>query len=159
MLITALSEWKVHPATGRCSCGAAQRKSHYTSQEISDEPQQGNMSTAEPNDGNADNTSVENGEDAILETPDHSKYKILLVEDNEEMLMILKDLFSKTYQVFLARNGQEGLETVRTVAPDLVVSDDDDDYERHRYVQSNQRRPHYLPHSCGSAHRYGLYGT
>ena len=98
-------------------------KSHYTSQEISDEPQQGNMSTTEPNDDNADNTSVENGEDAILETPDHSKYKILLVEDNEEMLMILKDLFSKTYQVFLARNGQEGLETVRTVAPDLVVSD------------------------------------
>ena len=50
-------------------------------------------------------------------------YKVLLVEDNVELLDTLRTLFADTYQVCTATNGQEGLEAVRREMPDLVVSD------------------------------------
>ena len=50
-------------------------------------------------------------------------YKVLLVEDNAELLDTLRTLFADTYQVLTATNGQEGLELVRSEHPDLVVSD------------------------------------
>lgn len=50
-------------------------------------------------------------------------YKILIVEDNEELLQILNTLFAPFYQVLLARNGKEGLQTANEEKPDLVVSD------------------------------------
>lgn len=49
--------------------------------------------------------------------------KILLVEDNEELLLTLKDLFVKTYDVEIAHDGREGLSSVRRFLPDIVVSD------------------------------------
>ena len=37
------------------------------------------------------------------------KLKVLIVEDNEELLQILNTLFAPFYQVILAGNGEEGL--------------------------------------------------
>lgn len=48
---------------------------------------------------------------------------VLLVEDNEELLQVLKDLFSPLYKVICAHNGKEGLEQIYAQKPDLVVSD------------------------------------
>lgn len=50
-------------------------------------------------------------------------YKILLVEDNEELLNLLKEIFSPLYQVVTARNGEEGLQKAMEEKPDLIVSD------------------------------------
>lgn len=50
-------------------------------------------------------------------------FKILIVEDNEDVLQYLKKLFSSDLQVYLARNGQVGWELIATVHPDLVLSD------------------------------------
>ena len=50
-------------------------------------------------------------------------YKILIVEDNEELLQILNTLFTPFYQVILAGNGEEGLRKTIEEKPDLVVSD------------------------------------
>ena len=50
-------------------------------------------------------------------------YKVLIVEDNEELLQILNALFAPFYQVILARNGEEGLRKANEEKPDLVVSD------------------------------------
>lgn len=50
-------------------------------------------------------------------------YKVLIVEDNEELLQILNTLFAPFYQVILARNGEEGLQKAKEENPDLVVSD------------------------------------
>lgn len=50
-------------------------------------------------------------------------YTILLVEDNEELLQVLKELFSPSYNVICAHNGKEGLERIYEEKPDLVVSD------------------------------------
>lgn len=48
---------------------------------------------------------------------------LLIVEDNVELLQILKTLFEQTYRVILATNGEEGLEMLRQEMPDIVISD------------------------------------
>ena len=52
-----------------------------------------------------------------------SKPILLLVEDNEELLEMLNDMFSAFYEVHTARNGREGLAAVEQVQPDIIVSD------------------------------------
>ncbi len=50
--------------------------------------------------------------------------KILLIEDEELIIDLLsRKLSQEGYQVFLARNGREGLEKVVLVKPDLVLLD------------------------------------
>lgn len=49
---------------------------------------------------------------------------ILVIEDERELLHILNDeLTSRGYKVELARNGQEGLDKLQSVEPDLVICD------------------------------------
>lgn len=53
-----------------------------------------------------------------------SQKTILIVEDERELLHILNDeLSSRGYKVELARNGQEGLDKLQSVEPDLVICD------------------------------------
>lgn len=49
--------------------------------------------------------------------------KLLLVEDNNELLHILQQLFEPFYQVYLANNGKEGLSLAYEYKPDLIISD------------------------------------
>ncbi|MBR5432546.1 MAG: response regulator [Bacteroidales bacterium] len=49
--------------------------------------------------------------------------KMVIAEDNPEMLSLLKELFSVQYQVFTASDGAKALELVSTEKPDLVLSD------------------------------------
>ena len=48
---------------------------------------------------------------------------ILLVDDNEELLSMLEDLFLPIYKVYIAHDGREGLEMARQIQPDLIISD------------------------------------
>lgn len=48
---------------------------------------------------------------------------LLLVEDNEELLQVLVELFTPFYQIVCACNGKEGLQQVHQCKPDLIVSD------------------------------------
>lgn len=50
-------------------------------------------------------------------------HTLLLVEDNEELLQVLTELFSPFYRILTARNGKEGLRQVQEHRPDLVISD------------------------------------
>lgn len=49
--------------------------------------------------------------------------KLLVVDDNEDIRNILTDIFSPLYTVETASNGTEGYEKVKTMQPDLVISD------------------------------------
>jgi len=50
--------------------------------------------------------------------------KILVIEDEEIMVsLISRKLSQEGYDVYVARNGVEGLEMMRTVKPDLVLLD------------------------------------
>ena len=50
--------------------------------------------------------------------------KILIVDDEPNIVMSLEYTFKKqNYQVFIARDGLEALELVKTVFPDLIILD------------------------------------
>jgi len=52
------------------------------------------------------------------------KTKLLLIDDNVDMLLIGKRIFGRAdYDFFTARNGQEGLETAKFHKPDIIVLD------------------------------------
>lgn len=51
------------------------------------------------------------------------KPTILLVEDDIEILEMLEQIFSPTYQVHTATNGQEGLDSACQLQPDIILSD------------------------------------
>ena len=69
---------------------------------------------------------TENSHKEDLYTPSinpSSKIKLLIVEDNYEMLLLLKDTFSNYYNVFTAENGKEALSLLQELRPDLIISD------------------------------------
>ena len=50
--------------------------------------------------------------------------KILIIEDEEIMVDLLqRKLSQENYEVFVARDGKEGLEMIRQVKPDLILLD------------------------------------
>ena len=50
-------------------------------------------------------------------------YQVLLVEDNEELLMLMRTMLSGRYRIVTAKNGREALEVVKKEELDLIVSD------------------------------------
>ena len=72
---------------------------------------------------------VETNGKEIVEEPEteeegeKGEYTLLLVEDNAELLLLMKGLFAKTYQVATAENGRIALEYIREHNVDIVVSD------------------------------------
>jgi signal transduction histidine kinase/DNA-binding response OmpR family regulator/ligand-binding sensor domain-containing protein len=59
----------------------------------------------------------------LTPSTDQQKPKLLVVEDNEEILKVLYDLFTPTYHVLLAYNGKVGFEVALAEQPDIIVSD------------------------------------
>ena len=49
--------------------------------------------------------------------------KILVVEDNEELLALMQQVLSKNYHVFTAKNGKQAMNIIMKEKLDLVVSD------------------------------------
>jgi DNA-binding response OmpR family regulator len=62
-------------------------------------------------------------EPAILLPSGKAKEKILLVEDNEELIHFMEDQLTEDYEVFRAANGVEALQIVKNNMPALIVSD------------------------------------
>lgn len=67
-----------------------------------------------------ENLSVE-----LVEAKDEENkaHTVLLVEDNDELLQILKELFEPFYKIICAHDGKEGLSRIYESSPDLVISD------------------------------------
>jgi DNA-binding response OmpR family regulator len=51
------------------------------------------------------------------------KGKLLIVEDNPEVRNYLKDLLKSSYEIFVAKDGEEGVEIAKEMLPDLIISD------------------------------------
>ncbi len=54
---------------------------------------------------------------------DKTKSKILIVEDNRELVELLNRLFSSVYEVHTAFDGEEGLEKAKEIQPNIILSD------------------------------------
>jgi signal transduction histidine kinase/DNA-binding response OmpR family regulator len=63
--------------------------------------------------------------DAFVSSPliDKEKAKILLIEDNQDILNYLISILANDYDVETAKNGQLGIEKVQTWSPQLVLCD------------------------------------
>lgn len=57
--------------------------------------------------------------------PIHKTFEktLLIVEDNYELQISLRDVFDSLYNVLLAENGEEGYEMTKKHRPDLIISD------------------------------------
>lgn len=72
------------------------------------------------------------------------KWKVLVVDDEPSILMPLEFLMRKSgYQVYIARNGTEAIESVDRELPQIIVLDimmpDVDGYEVCRYIRSHEK--------------------
>lgn len=80
------------------------------------------------------------------ESPDDDVYRILLVEDNVELLMLMQTLLSSRYHVTTAHNGKEALGLVEQQALDLIISDvmmpEMDGNELTRCIKENPNTSH-----------------
>ncbi|MGC9344555.1 MAG: hybrid sensor histidine kinase/response regulator transcription factor, partial [Bacteroidales bacterium] len=62
-------------------------------------------------------------EQEIKQEDEEKKLKILLVEDNEDLRGFLRNVLSRVYSCYEAGNGVEGLEVIKDITPDIVISD------------------------------------
>lgn len=62
-------------------------------------------------------------EDGMPEVQGGDKQKVLIVEDNKELRRFLSLELQPYYQVYLAKDGLEGMEKASSVLPDLIISD------------------------------------
>lgn len=67
--------------------------------------------------------SEELPDEPVVPLDENGTVRILIVEDNEELLQILSDLLSPYYRVSIALNGKDGLEKAMEEQPDLILSD------------------------------------
>ena len=94
-----------------------------------------------------ESTDVEEEKTKVQENiKEEDKPIILLVDDNEELLSMLEDLFLPIYKVYIAHDGREGLEMARQIQPDLIISDvmmpEMDGLEFCRALKSNLETSH-----------------
>ena len=66
---------------------------------------------------------AEDASAAAEKGPDFSGKKLLVVEDNEELLALMLQVLSKNYHVFTAKNGKQAKNIIMKEKLDLVVSD------------------------------------
>ena len=71
----------------------------------------------------AEENAIEETRGEGVEQHDSEKPVVLVVDDNADVRRLLKACLKEKYNVVLAVNGKEGLETARKVVPDLIVSD------------------------------------
>lgn len=69
--------------------------------------------------------SITGGKDEhnVKEQISGKQYKILLVEDNVELLGAYEELFRDTYTIITATNGNDGYTMAQNEYPDLIISD------------------------------------
>jgi len=67
--------------------------------------------------------SVPDEDESLKSRVEPSKTAILLVEDNEELLILMKDILSKHYNVVTAINGIDAQDRLKNQEIDIIVSD------------------------------------
>ena len=80
------------------------------------------------------------------DTNDEDSYKVLIVEDNLELLMLMQQLLKSYYRVYIAPNGVEAMKIVQDKEIDLIVSDvmmpEMDGYELTRTIKGDANYNH-----------------
>lgn len=73
--------------------------------------------------GDGDIQTVMDMEEGEQHKPVSKQASVLIIDDNSDMRLFLRDHLEKDYHVHEAENGQVGLERTNTLLPDLVICD------------------------------------
>lgn len=91
-------------------------------------------------------TTTEDSIPQPMENVDDDSYKLLIIEDNVELLVLMQQLLGQKYRVTTASNGQEGLDIINNSELDLIISDVMmpvmDGYELTRRVKEDPNTSH-----------------
>ncbi len=80
------------------------------------------------------------------ETTDEDAYRVLIVEDNAELKMLMKQLLQTKYHITTASNGKEALKVIRDHEVDIIITDvmmpEMDGYELTRAIKQDEDYSH-----------------
>lgn len=100
-----------------------QNVSAYSSEELEETPEGGVLSGRDAA-YLLENEDESSSESAAQETAtDETGGALLIVEDNQEIAVYLRDSLSDRFEIRLASNGEQALELAREAKPDLVITD------------------------------------
>jgi two-component system sensor histidine kinase ChiS len=54
---------------------------------------------------------------------DNSNTKILLIEDNRDVVLYLRSMLENRYEVVVEEDGVKGLDVAHNMIPDIIISD------------------------------------
>ena len=61
--------------------------------------------------------------EALHSGPGEQSFSLLVAEDNEDLLMVMKNILEPKYRIFTAKDGKQALEILRKEAVSLVITD------------------------------------
>ncbi len=83
---------------------------------------------------------------SATEKEDPTKDRLLIIEDNVDVALYLKDCLETTYQLYFAQSGQEGIDKAIQLVPDIIISDvmmpKKDGFEVTQYLKNEERTSH-----------------
>lgn len=111
-------------ATGELSETLTERPFKEEGATMTDEKAEANGALWEPKEGLK--WELKEEEDNAPEggcTTDENKPVLLIIEDHDELITLLAELFEPFYEIHRACNGREGLDLAYAIQPDLILSD------------------------------------
>lgn len=81
------------------------------------------INTASPKEGAVKNLEEQTDDVDNSHAVGKERYKILGVEDNDDLREYLLAEFSRDFDVSIAKNGEQGIELARSILPDIIISD------------------------------------
>lgn len=151
----ALTRNLIYLLGGRISCDSEEgrgttftleipiNKESFTPSQIDERHQ---MQIHIPEKSIADLPQAENLTEDTVPTADASASHVLIVEDNIELLRLMKRLLQPRYHVITANDGHEALQLIQTNKVDIVVSDvmmpEMDGYELTDHIKHNEIYSH-----------------
>lgn len=81
------------------------------------------FTTEECNENRQQSELAANYEQDLVENAENNEFNILIVEDNPDLVLLMKNILSRKYNVFTASNGKEAMKILKEQDIQLVVSD------------------------------------